>query len=63
MVKTNPECSAGKHSNCSGDGWDLERDEPAQCPCECHEPKIWPVNQPWPIRIAPDGTKTYGENS
>lgn len=35
----NPDCRDGKHKACSGDGWDLERDEPAKCPCECREEK------------------------
>jgi hypothetical protein len=28
-----PECRQGKHDNCFGDGWDLESDAPAVCPC------------------------------
>lgn len=33
----NPDCAAGKHRACQGDGWDFLRDEPAPCSCECHE--------------------------
>jgi len=33
----NPDCRDGKHASCSGDGWDLERDQPAACACDCHE--------------------------
>lgn len=35
-IQINPECAAGKHSNCSGTGWDLHQDEPTGCPCHCH---------------------------
>ena len=34
----NPDCRDGKHASCSGEGWDLEADEPAPCPCDCHQP-------------------------
>ncbi|ALY08750.1 hypothetical protein PQB77_gp63 [Arthrobacter phage Correa] len=32
----NPDCRDGKHQACSGDGWDLEKDEPCPCNCPCH---------------------------
>lgn len=33
-----PDCETGKHSpTCSGDAWDLLKDEPAPCTCECHK--------------------------
>jgi hypothetical protein len=32
----NPECRDGKHTNCSGQGWNSIQDEPCDCPCECH---------------------------
>ncbi|MEW9874019.1 hypothetical protein [Arthrobacter sp. HS15c] len=32
----NPDCRDGKHSSCSGDGWDLELDKVTHCPCTCH---------------------------
>jgi hypothetical protein len=35
----NPDCRDGKHASCSGDGWDLEQDQPGPCPCECHHPQ------------------------
>lgn len=35
----NPDCRDGKHHACYGDGWDLERDEPAHCTCTCHTPE------------------------
>lgn len=35
-VQINPECAVGKHSNCSGTGWNIHQDEPAPCPCPCH---------------------------
>lgn len=31
----NPDCKAGKHDACNGDGWDGEN--VVQCPCGCHE--------------------------
>lgn len=33
----NPDCRDGKHTSCSGDGWDMEQDVPVQCPCDCHQ--------------------------
>ena len=33
----NPDCRDGKHASCSGVGWDVEQDEPAPCPCGCHQ--------------------------
>lgn len=33
----NPDCQAGKHPACNGDGWDIDKDEPMVCPCACHE--------------------------
>ena len=38
-VITNPECRAGKHSNCDRNGWDTRIDSVCDCPCDCHEPK------------------------
>lgn len=35
----NPDCRDGKHASCSGDGWDSRLDEPAPCPCACHDPQ------------------------
>jgi len=32
----NPDCRDGKHQACAGDGWDVEKDEPTTCHCECH---------------------------
>lgn len=40
----NPDCRDGKHQACYGDGWDLERDEPANCPCDCHKGKCQTCN-------------------
>jgi hypothetical protein len=34
----NPDCAAGKHTACHGDGWDHDADEPTDCPCPCHTP-------------------------
>jgi len=33
----NPDCAAGKHHACRGDGWDFDTDAPCACPCECHQ--------------------------
>lgn len=33
-----PDCAAGKHTNCDGTGWEDELDCPAPCPCPCHTP-------------------------
>jgi hypothetical protein len=33
----NPDCRDGKHQSCSGDGWDVDLDQPAHCPCTCHK--------------------------
>ena len=30
-----PDCAAGKHSNCEGTGWDTANDRFAPCPCPC----------------------------
>lgn len=35
-IQLNPDCRDGKHQSCSGDGWDLDEDLPANCPCPCH---------------------------
>lgn len=33
----NPDCRSGKHKPvCAGDGWDVEKDEPTTCHCDCH---------------------------
>lgn len=34
----NPDCEQGKHTACSGDGWDRKADERAPCDCLCHHP-------------------------
>ena len=36
-VAASPDCRAAKHTACSGDAWDVVRDEPAACPCSCHQ--------------------------
>jgi hypothetical protein len=36
MIEMNPECRDGKCKNCDGVGWNLEKDEPGDCPCQCH---------------------------
>lgn len=28
-----PECAVGKCGNCSGETWDMIKDEPTKCPC------------------------------
>ena len=38
-VRANPDCAAGKHDACNGDGWDNRIDAVCDCPCTCHEPK------------------------
>jgi hypothetical protein len=35
-LSLNPDCRDGKHQACAGDGWDLEKDEPTICHCNCH---------------------------
>lgn len=34
------ECEVGKHGNCDGQGWNVDTDAPAACPCaeRHHEP-------------------------
>lgn len=34
----NPDCLAGKHPACNGDGWDYKMDGPVACRCACHTP-------------------------
>lgn len=34
----NPDCLAGKHPACNGDGWDYKADGPVACRCACHSP-------------------------
>lgn len=31
-----PDCRDAKHTSCNGTGWDIGRDQFAQCPCPCH---------------------------
>lgn len=31
-----PDCEQRKHRACSGDAWDVLKDEPASCTCACH---------------------------
>lgn len=31
-----PDCRDGKHTACTGDGWDDARERWAPCPCACH---------------------------
>jgi hypothetical protein len=31
-----PDCETAKHAACSGDAWDLLRDELTTCTCTCH---------------------------
>jgi hypothetical protein len=31
-----PDCEQRKHQACSGDAWDMLRDELTECRCECH---------------------------
>lgn len=49
----NPECRAGKHSNCDGNGWrdDLGRIGP--CLCGCHDP----TRPAWKVEMTADGPK------
>lgn len=35
-ILANPECRQGKHTNCTGYGWNIPKDEPWPCPCSCH---------------------------
>lgn len=35
-IMMDPDCTAGKHSNCDDVGWDVAKDTFADCPCECH---------------------------
>lgn len=37
LILRDPDCVVGKHQNCNGQGWDVTNDQPADCPCECHE--------------------------
>lgn len=38
VMRSNPECQAGKHANCDGECWDLATDKLVPCPCTCHMP-------------------------
>jgi len=38
-IQTNPDCAAGKHDACNGDGWDTRFETVCECPCDCHPPK------------------------
>jgi hypothetical protein len=33
---TSPDCEQRKHAACSGNAWDLLKDQAAACTCECH---------------------------
>lgn len=35
-VIMDPDCAAGKHTNCDGTGWDEKTEALADCPCACH---------------------------
>lgn len=35
-VLIDPDCAAGKHTNCDGTGWDENTEALADCPCPCH---------------------------
>jgi hypothetical protein len=37
-VIIDPDCAAGKHTNCDGTGWDENTEALADCPCPCHAP-------------------------
>lgn len=35
----NPECNEGKHANCNGKAWDMDKEESCDCMCDCHLPE------------------------
>ena len=37
-----PDCEVHKHDACSGDAWDLLRDEITACTCHCHTTRRTP---------------------
>lgn len=37
VIHESPDCRSGKHGSCTGDAWDLERDQLTACPCGCHK--------------------------
>lgn len=39
MITSDPDCRNGKHRSCSGAGWDETKDQPTDCPCNCHKGK------------------------
>ncbi|PPF64552.1 hypothetical protein C5E11_03955 [Clavibacter michiganensis] len=39
-VIIDPDCAAGKHTNCDGTGWDENTEALADCPCPCHNRSI-----------------------
>lgn len=41
-VIMDPDCTAGKHTNCDGTGWDEDTEALAGCPCSCHAPEELP---------------------
>lgn len=44
----NPDCRDGKHRACHGDAWDVARDVPTTCDCECHDWKSAESEAPKP---------------
>lgn len=44
----NPECRAGKHSNCDGQGWREDLGHIGPCLCGCHE-----KTRPQVVKVAP----------
>jgi hypothetical protein len=36
-IISSPDCRDGKHKSCTGGGWNLVLDEPADCSCHCHQ--------------------------
>lgn len=43
----NPDCRDGKHSSCSGNGWNEALDRPCGCPCKCHKCEVCGVDHSW----------------
>lgn len=37
MPEPSPDCVAGKHGSCVGDGWDDAAGAFVGCPCACHD--------------------------
>ena len=68
-VIMDPDCAAGKHTNCDGTGWDEETEALADCPCSCHthvtDAEVEAFKAAWRVAgekigrgIAEPGTKT-----